>query len=739
MTRNPMKTEPKPSEMGILVLMLLAIFTTELAVMEFLKSLDSQLGRVSASLVDATLLVLLLAFPLWIFVIRPLRAGNTTASQDFRSVPTGPYVTILAGIFLVEFLANIILPEIIPQKTYQIQSVIDAGLTILFSTPFLWWLLRRLELRRRGVSLAVMLGPPLRLYVLLLLTIFLVDMLKEQLNFIISNTVSSFPAKLVDAFVSTLLIAPLLWMLVVSPFKKAAQSEATRNRALHDQLIDAIVIIDTQGLIKNINPAAERIFCTPVSQLIGQPLALLFKDKQNIMEELLRVAIEHTSDPSPHIVSRSFGNCQDGSTLYMDVTISRVEVDGKEEFLLLLRDLTARTLMQDALTESEGRFRQIFEQSKDAIVLFSPATLTILDANVTSENLFGYPREHLKESGLECLGTQADMARLSRAMRSTHQDRSFHQEEIAMMSKDGTQIFVSLHCTLMTLQGNDVLFCTFQDTTDQARLRRKSQDMQAQLIQANKMTSLGLLVSGVAHEINNPNNLILTSSMLLAETWQDVRKILREYHVLHGEYFLGDMPYSELDAQSSNLFLGIIEGSRRINEIVNNLKGFARQDRLVMMENLDVNRVATAAVSILLHEINKFTDNFHLELAERIPDVKGNSQQLGQVIINLLMNACQSLSTRESGIWLTTSFDAASNQVTIAVRDEGSGVSPDDLGRIMEPFYSTKLDQGGTGLGLSISRSIVTNHHGSLEFVTEMGKGTLFSVHIPAGEPAAQE
>jgi signal transduction histidine kinase len=185
--------------------------------------------------------------------------------------------------------------------------------------------------------------------------------------------------------------------------------------------------------------------------------------------------------------------------------------------------------------------------------------------------------------------------------------------------------------------------------------------------------------------------------------------------------------------------LAIIEGSRRINEIVNNLKGFARQDRLVMMENLDVNRVATAAVSILLHEINKFTDNFHLELAERIPDVKGNSQQLGQVIINLLMNACQSLSTRESGIWLTTSFDAASNQVTIAVRDEGSGVSPDDLGRIMEPFYSTKLDQGGTGLGLSISRSIVTNHHGSLEFVTEMGKGTLFSVHIPAGEPAAQE
>ena len=738
MTPHRLEPESNHSTAGILALLLLAIFTTELAVMESLKSLGFPFGRVLSGLVDAAILVLFLALPLWTFVIRPLHTGSSSSPDD-RGSAMGPYLIMLVGIFLVEFIVDMTLPAIITGATYQTQSLIDASLTTMCCAPFLWWLIRRLKLRHRGVSLSVMLGPPLRLYLLLLLTIFLVDLLEEQLQSYISQSNPVFSSKLVNALASTLLIAPLLWMLVIAPLKKAARKESVRNRALQNQMIDAIVVIDSSGTIRNLNPAAERIFCCPMDQLLGQPIGQLFTEIQEIMAELLREAREQKPDQRPRVFPIRFANCRNGSTLYMDVTISKIMLEEQEEFLLLLRNLTARTLMQNALQESESRFRQMFDQSKDAIVLFSHATCSVQDANTTTEEMFGYTRKELMDSGLGRLGTLAEIARLNSIVCSVKRDRNAQREDIVLVRKDGTQIVVSMVCYLMTLQGADVVFCTFRDTTEQVRLRQETREIQAKLIQTNKMTSLGLLVSGVAHEINNPNNFVMTNSTILEEIWQDARKILQEYYDAHGDYTLGGTPFSELEALSPNLFAGIVVGSHRINEIVNNLKQFARQDRLEQDEDVDVNRVAMSAASILLYEINRFTDNFHLELAEVIPTIRGNSQQLGQVFINLLMNACQALSAREGGIWLSTGFAAGTNQVTITVRDEGCGMAPEIQAKIAVPFFTTRNDLGGTGLGLSISRSIVKDHRGTLEFVSEPGKGSTFVVAIPVGKPNAQE
>ena len=126
---------------------------------------------------------------------------------------------------------------------------------------------------------------------------------------------------------------------------------------------------------------------------------------------------------------------------------------------------------------------------------------------------------------------------------------------------------------------------------------------------------------------------------------------------------------------------------------------------------------------------------FSLNLSRRachLPPISGHGQQLGQVVINLLLNACQALPGRNSGVWLTTGFDPATGLVTISVRDEGQGM-PEEVGnRVLEPFYSTKLDCGGTGLGLSISDSIIKEHAGLLEFSSKPGEGTTFVVRIPA-------
>ena len=404
-----------------------------------------------------------------------------------------------------------------------------------------------------------------------------------------------------------------------------------------------------------------------------------------------------------------------------------------------LQDITERKRAEVALRESEVRFRQIFEQSEDAIIFFKPGTCTIIDVNLTAETLYGYSKAELRGRGLELLIRPEDMVRMSRIISSVSREGMTQLENIINVRKDGTELIASMRGKVMVLQGTEIIYCTFRDVTDRVRMEEEARSIQAKLIQTNKMTSLGLLVSGVAHEINNPNNFIMANAELLNRSWDDALKILREYYRENGEFFIGGIAFSELEAHSPRLFEGISDGARRINEIVNNLKKFARDDQVVTERDVDINRVATSAVSILHYELNTFTDNFQLDLAPDIPLVKGSSQQLGQVIINLLMNACQALPAKRYGIRLATGFDPAANQVTITVRDEGLGMSREDRNRILEPFFTTKLDSGGTGLGLSICHSILREHNALLEFESEPGKGTTFIVKIPAGNPAAEE
>jgi len=404
-----------------------------------------------------------------------------------------------------------------------------------------------------------------------------------------------------------------------------------------------------------------------------------------------------------------------------------------------LSDITNRRETENALRESELLFRQIFEESEDAIIFLKPGTCSFIDVNQTAERLYGFSKAELKSRGLNCFCPPEDVAKLSSAICKIRHRGISHMDNMVNRRKDGTEIRVSVHAKLIKLTGVDVVYCTLRDITARIRLEEESRGIQAKLIQANKMTSLGLLVSGVAHEINNPNNFIMANSRLLSNVWLDAMKILRGYYRENGDFQIGGIPFSVMKDDASHLFAGIIDGSHRINDIVNNLKNFARQDQSLAGNVVDVNRIVTAAVTILHHHLVKHTEKFHLDLDENIPRVKGSGQQLEQVVMNLLMNACQALPDKEHGIWLTTGYDKPTGYVTIVVRDEGLGMPENIHDRVLEPFFTTKLDSGGTGLGLSISQSIVKEHGGLLEFTSVPGEGTTFIVKIPAVEPALQE
>ncbi len=282
---------------------------------------------------------------------------------------------------------------------------------------------------------------------------------------------------------------------------------------------------------------------------------------------------------------------------------------------------------------------------------------------------------------------------------------------------------------------------THVDVTERRRSEERERLQARQLIQTDKLASLGVLVSGVAHEINNPNNFISLNGRLCARVWKDLEPILDEYHRAHGEFLLAGMPFDEAWPRVSQLVDGIHEGAQRIKKIVQNLRDFARTDAGDLSREVDPNAVVDSAVTLVRHLLDKSTDRFSASCDPGLPRVRGSFQQLEQVAVNLLTNACDALPTRDRAIRVSTRLEAMSARVLIEVADEGTGISAENRARIFDPFFTTKQDRGGTGLGLSISYSIVRNHGGELTLASEEGRGTVATVSLPvaATDPGAED
>lgn len=257
---------------------------------------------------------------------------------------------------------------------------------------------------------------------------------------------------------------------------------------------------------------------------------------------------------------------------------------------------------------------------------------------------------------------------------------------------------------------------------------------QDKLIQADKMASLGILVSGVAHEINNPNGLILLNMPILKEVYQDAVEVLESCFRESGDFPLGGLPYSRMRNEVPHMLDEMLEGSKRIKRIVEELKDFARQDDNSGSDLFDLNQVAQAAVRLVESSIRKATVNFSTDYAADIPLVRGNTQRIEQVVVNLLLNACQALPNTECRIALATFRVSNARIVVLTVTDEGVGIASEHIPRLTDPFFTTKRETGGTGLGLSVSAGIVNEHGGTLKFNSTPGTGTTVILTLPAAE-----
>lgn len=271
-----------------------------------------------------------------------------------------------------------------------------------------------------------------------------------------------------------------------------------------------------------------------------------------------------------------------------------------------------------------------------------------------------------------------------------------------------------------------------QEVQERKRAAEALRQGQQQLVQADKMASLGILVSGVAHEVNNPNALILLNAPLVLDYVKDCQPIIDDYARNNPDLTLAGLPHERITGRIQAKIVEIQDAAQKIKRIVDDLKDFARHAEPEHTSLFDINTTAQMSIRLLENKIRKSSDHFTTAFAPLLPCIKGNPHRIEQVILNLLLNACQALKSPSEGIHLATEYDSETKMICLTITDEGEGIAPENMDLLLDPFFTTKRDRGGTGLGLSVSAGIVKEHNGTLEFASTSGKGTVVTLRLPA-------
>jgi C4-dicarboxylate-specific signal transduction histidine kinase len=256
-------------------------------------------------------------------------------------------------------------------------------------------------------------------------------------------------------------------------------------------------------------------------------------------------------------------------------------------------------------------------------------------------------------------------------------------------------------------------------------------ESQEQLYQAQKMETLGVLIAGVAHEINNPTNLIMLNVRLLQKIWQDVQPILKERAKREPERKYGGLKYDFLDENIGQLLSDMEMGGNRIARCVADLKDFARNSEVTEKQPISVNTAVENALRLAQTTIRKSKVDLKLALEHDLPLIDGNLQSIEQILLNILVNAVQAIDHDQGRIQVISGFEKETGRVFLSVSDNGHGIDPAISDRIYEPFVTNKQTEGGLGLGLSITKNLTEVHGGEISFNSQKGEGTTFSVFLP--------
>jgi two-component system NtrC family sensor kinase len=270
-------------------------------------------------------------------------------------------------------------------------------------------------------------------------------------------------------------------------------------------------------------------------------------------------------------------------------------------------------------------------------------------------------------------------------------------------------------------------------------VQEERRTIMAKLIQTNRMTSLGLLISSIAHNINTPNGAIKLAAQHLASSWKNALPILEQVTKEEGDFTLGGLPFGLAKGEIGGANESILNNAERVERVIQDLRAYNLGERNELSPGVSVNLVVKEALTIIRAHGRQGEISIKPAHASNLPDITANQCQLEQVVVNLLLNAMQAMPDNKGAVTVRTEYSAGENEVRIIVTDQGEGIPPEVRKHLFEAFFSTRIDKGGSGLGLYISNFIVSEHRGRLTIDSKQGIGTVATVHLPVSpeDPAS--
>lgn len=402
-----------------------------------------------------------------------------------------------------------------------------------------------------------------------------------------------------------------------------------------------------------------------------------------------------------------------------------------------IMDVTARKRIAKALSESEERMKLALDGAELGMWDWNIPTGEIA-INRRWAAMLGYDVSEIPPNvtSWESLVNPEDLPRVKQILDAHLSGKTDgYEAEMRMKHKDGNWVWIIDKGRVIKrdLNGRPLRACgTHLDITHKKSLELEANLRREQLLHADKLSTIGMLVASVMHEINNPVGVISLNAPALRKIYEQLHPAIEEVLQHNPTLCVGSIPYARIRTNLEQLLQGICGASERICRIVKTLKEHARPEATEVPSEVDLNDIANNAVQFLGHHLSKSTQNVSIALCPDLPVIpSGYPGRIEQVVVNILMNACQALTSPIQAIRLSTGFDNESTHLWVQVEDEGCGIPSGNLDRIATPFFTTKRSIGGSGLGLSICNSILKEHGGRLEIASTDGRGTTVRILLP--------
>ncbi|MBN1614658.1 MAG: PAS domain S-box protein [Deltaproteobacteria bacterium] len=312
-----------------------------------------------------------------------------------------------------------------------------------------------------------------------------------------------------------------------------------------------------------------------------------------------------------------------------------------------------------------------------------------------------------------------------------------HRFVYRFRSADDAYKWFSDYWRLIKLPDNSThhIVGAWQDITEERQIRQEAELRLQQMIQTHKLTALGEVVAGVAHEINNPISFIAYNIPLLEEMWDTVEPVLAGSDFTHPDWERRGIRSDEITGNMREIIHDFKIASNRISRVIASLKEFARSDETARKQSIQVTEVIEGALTIVSAQVMKTVSRIDRKLDGNLPLLPGHFQKLEQVITNLLINAHQAIPPNAKGqVTIRARYVKRLRMVLIEIEDNGKGMNKEVLDHLFDPFFTTRRDHGGTGLGLSISYGLVKEHNGSIGVMSRPGLGSRFTLFLPVDD-----